>query len=553
MNKKKVFPRVALDVPKVEALRDDRGHVVVPLRAIPPASTVVRIEAKTTAIGNRNFDFAPWYGRGIDPITYACQRQIERFLATHDSDLSVATIGGYCTGLRAFLDYLLIRCVAQERNLNLDDIDRDVIDGFLGILRDSGTATVSQRNIYGHAKAVLAALGKRGIIRLITHGDEATFPQNPFPGCYRMAKGQAPLPKAQRNAFSAAVKSAVMPLMTDDVEVTSELLGYALLVVALHTGRNTTPLLELRTDCLRAHPKERTRFLVVYKRRGYKRSRVALRSDSRNIESTPSVRPTVVRLIERVAELTAPLQQEAADSLKGRLWLCRTRAPGHHGVTALSYGSLRVATKKLIRRFDLQDAQGKPLRINVSRLRKTFVNRINEILGDDLVSTAVAAGNTPPVTASSYLRPGENAQKNWRFMGTVLTSELLANTLGSTEKTPAGRCSDNKRGQFAPKRDGATCMNFLDCLRCRNYVVTGEDLYRLFSFCWRIYKERERMDKRKWESRYAHIPRLIDRDIIEPGIRKKAFTRAQVNAHREHARNNPHPYWKADGLLEALQ
>ena len=38
-----------------------------------------------------------------------------------------------------------------------------------------------------------------------------------------------------------AVKTAVQPLFTDDSEPSGPLLAYALLVVALHTGRNTTP------------------------------------------------------------------------------------------------------------------------------------------------------------------------------------------------------------------------------------------------------------------------------------------------------------------------
>lgn len=96
-------------------------------------------------------------------------------------------------------------------------------------------------------------------------------------------------------------------------------------------------------------------------------------------------------------------------------------------------------------------------------------------------------------------------------------------------------------------------MSFLDCLRCRNYVVTGEDLYRLFSFYWRIYRERERIGKVTWKRNYAHIVRLIDRDVIEPGIKKKIFKLAEVNAARELARTSPHPFWSLDGILESLQ
>ena len=438
--------------------------------------------------------------------------------------------------------------------MRLDDVNRDVIDGFLKFIADGTQSTISQRTLYSHAKAVLVALGQRGLLRIEDGGEEDrhTFPRNPFPGSYCMAKGEQPLPKAQRRAFAAAVKTAVMPLLADCAAPTADLLAYALFVTALHTGRNTTTLLEMGTDCLRAHPKDQIQFLVLFKRRGHKTSKVPLRDD-KNIELTPTVSPTVVRLIRRAIELTAPLRTEAPGHLKDRLWLYRSPAGSSLGtVTVLNNSALGYAIGKLVKNCDLRDTDGKPLRVNISRLRKTFANRINEILGNDLTTTAIALGNTPQVAGSSYLRPGENARRNWSFMGMALTQELLTATLGATEKIPTGRCTDSKQGEHAPK-NGATCMNFLDCLRCRNYVVTGDDLYRLFSFYWRVVQERGRMDKRKWQKHYAHIVRLIDRDVIETGIEKKIFAQHDVDAVRETARTDPHPYWRTDDILKALE
>src|SRR3546814_10274961 len=41
----------------------------------------------------------------------------------------------------------------------------------------------------------------------------------------------------------------------------------------------------------------------------------------------------------------------------------------------------------------------------------------------------------------------------------VLVQELLTRTIGTTYRdTPMGRCADPENGQYAPKRDGATCM-----------------------------------------------------------------------------------------------
>lgn len=209
------------------------------------------------------------------------------------------------------------------------------------------------------------------------------------------------------------------------------------------------------------------------------------------------------------------------------------------------------AIERLVANHDLKDANGNPLRINVSILRQTFANRMFELLDGDMVATASATGNTPSVAGRHYMKPGENAEKNWKFMGNVLQEELLSGQLRATEKTPAGGCTDSKNGQFAPK-SGATCMNFLDCLRCRNYVVTGEDLYRLFSFYWLIVRERDRVEKRKWQRTYAHIVRLIDRDVIDRGLELNIFRRKQVADARERARVDPHPFWASPVLLEAI-
>jgi hypothetical protein len=341
------------------------------------------------------------------------------------------------------------------------------------------------------------------------------------------------------------------------VSVTGELLAFALLVVALHTGRNNTPLLEMDRNCLRPHPKDDTVFLVLWKRRGYNTSKVALRAESdveRLLESTPSVRSSVERLIRRVMVLTEPLDAEAPVDLKGRVWLYRTRASKNVGnVTALNAPAVAIAATRLVAKYSLTDSDGEPLRINISRLRKTFASRIFELTGGDLATTAAALGNTLQVTDQHYLAPSEEARHNWQFMGEVLVQELLTRTIGRTYRdTPMGRCADPANGQYAPKREGATCMNFINCLRCKHYAVTAEDLYKLFSFYFRALAERSRMDKRRWAREYAHIPRLIDHYIIAEGLRRGTFKASEVEAARERARILPHLFWSVD-LIDSLE
>ncbi len=548
MGKRKVYGRVDLSVPQIEYSLDQQGHVVVLPEVIPPTKTLVAFGRNASSF--RSFDFAPWYGSGVDPITYACQRQIERFLAGLDTTVEVSSVTSYCnSGMRNFLDYLLLRATELGYSLTLADINRDLIDGYLGYLAGRGVSITTQKQIYNHTKSVLMALGHRGLITLAIVGDAATFPHNPFPNSNRKVKGETPLPKAQRQAFVAALRQAVMPIWQDDIPLTSELLTYALLIVALHTGRNTTSLLEMKLDCLRAHPKDNSTFLILWKRRGYNTSKVILRGESTNerlLESTPTIRTNVESLIRHVIARTESLRAEAPPDIQAYVWLYRSRIVKRCQVTALSDSKLKQVIPKLVANYELTDTDGQPMRINVSRLRKTFANRIFEILDGDLAATSIALSNTPQVAGRHYMVAGEDAKRNWRFMGDVMVEELLTNTIGTTYKTPMGRCNDLVNGQYAPKREGATCFNFLNCLRCRNYVVTGDDLYKLFSFYFRVFAERLHMDKQRWQREFAHIPRLIDDYIVAEGLRRGVFKSAAVETARKRARIEPHPFWSSD-------
>ncbi|MEO8062396.1 MAG: hypothetical protein ABI821_06590 [Pseudomonadota bacterium] len=554
MGRRKAFVRSDLLTATVEHARDpSTGTVVLFPDRIPPADSVVRFPDNPAMA--RAFDFGKWYGLGIDQITYVCQKQIERFADRQDSDVEPYTTVGYCRGgLRQFLNFAAMLAAALSRPLQLGDIGRPMMDSYLSFLADTGMTLQSQRVAYYYTKSVLGALGRRGLITVVDTGDDATFPKNAYSNSHRVEVGEKPLSPAEKKAFTLAIKSAVQPMFAPDATPPCrQLLSHALLVIALHTGRNTTPLIEMPIDCLRPHPKDATEFLVLYKRRGHTTSKVALRSESgveRVVESLPTVRPTVARLIRRVIELTNPLRDAAPAALRNRVWIYRN---GNGQVTPLYGKRLADDIAALVKQFELRDEDGIPLRINVSRLRKTFVNRIHEILDGDLAATAAAAGNQPRITEHYYLRPGSEARKNWRFMGICLVKELKTGTLGATERTPLGRCSDNKAGEYAPKHDGAVCQSFMNCLRCRNYVVTGDDLWRLFSFYWCVLKERARIGKARWQKHLAHIPRLIDRDVVSSGLARKAFSKAQVDAARDRARRDPHPFWASQTIISDLE
>ncbi len=363
MGKRKIFAKTDLSVPQVEHSINAEGNVVILPEAVPPSDTVINFPRNATSV--RSFEFARWYGVGIDLITYSCQRQSERFLTGLDSVVNAATVVSYCTsGLRSFLDFCTLQAMALGRELALIDVNRSLIDGYLRHLGDQGSTKYSQKQYYSKVKPVLLALGRRGLFPLVASGDAATFPRNPFPNSNRSAKGETALSKRERQEVAAALRQAIKPIWIDGTVITRDLLVNALLVVALHTGRNPTPLLEMGRNCLRPHPKDGTVFLVLWKRRGYNHSKVALRAESkteREVESMPSVRVNVERLIRRVMTLTEPLDSEAPDDLKGRVWLYRSRARNSIGhVTALTLQTLNTAVDRLVAEYSLKDSDETP-------------------------------------------------------------------------------------------------------------------------------------------------------------------------------------------------
>lgn len=259
MGKRKVFHQTNLSIPQVEQHRGTMSHIVSLPEMLPPTKTTVEFGLNATAY--RKFDFAPWYGADIDQITHGCQRQVERFLDRQDGEVEASTVASFCrVGLRHFLDYMVLSAASLRRKLSLKDIDRTLIDGYLSHIARLNYSSQSQKNAYNTTKSVLQALGQRGLIALVDAGDLATFPRNPFPNSNRTPSGETPLSTYERQAFTRAIKQAVMPIWNDDVKVTSALLSYVILIVALHTGRNTTPLLEMERDCLRTHPKKTSSF-----------------------------------------------------------------------------------------------------------------------------------------------------------------------------------------------------------------------------------------------------------------------------------------------------
>ncbi len=286
-------PRKQFD-PKV-TLPDKTGFVgATEWDLTVPQNTVIKVV--------HNFDFSPWNHRGIDEIVSACQQQIAHLATTRDGNYSKQTLKSSCSnGINHFLDFLLVLQATTGQQLSLKDIDKNILELFIHYLSQSDVKETTQNNRYLHSKLVLKALGQRGLLKR-----PDIFPKNPHPNSQRKYKKAAAFSAGERNALSQALRKEINDVLFCDKppELTGYHLTCCLLAVALRTGRNTTPLLNMEVDCLRDHPlKENRKLLVVFKKRGNRTHTFALR-ETQNLETITTVLPDVVTIIERVIKLT---------------------------------------------------------------------------------------------------------------------------------------------------------------------------------------------------------------------------------------------------------
>jgi hypothetical protein len=295
----------------------------------------------------------------------------------------------------------------------------------------------------------------------------------------------------------------------------------------------------MTTDSIQAHPlKENRKLLVLYKRRGNATHIQNLRH-STNVENVQTVLADVAVMVQHIIDMNQSLRAESGTDLVFSYRATR----GHTEITTIGGSSLVTNIKKWVKEKGLKNDNGKPLQVNISRFRKTFENRIWELSGGDPFVTAALANHSVKVSQTHYLEAPKEAEKNFNYMGKVRTEELLSNVEVIENNTPVSKCSDipNRTDKNGNK---IYCTDFLSCVRCRNMVVTKEDLYRLFSFYWLIVYEREQIGAKRWSKYFAHIIRIIDRDIAPQ------FDADYVASIKAEAQANPHPAWKHRNQLE---
>jgi len=452
----------------------------------------------------------------------------------------------------------------------LQDIDRHLVESYIGWM---GQQTVNRGKHVGHRWSIATQIAHYAALKAVLKNrrrwvPEAVnplleFPRNPFPNSRRLITKRTPYSESESKRILAALNRDLRSIHEGKGRTLTSLqvLVVHLLALALATGRNQQALIELHRDCLSPHPIPGREFLTTEKRRGYS-IHVSSFQNPEEVSHDAAAEPQPVTIptsignhIRWLAEHTLPLVEAAKPEHQQRIFLrVQMQGDARTEVMPLTPNAVSMGLISFVARHSLLDDAGAALALNIARLRPTFGNAIYVRSGGDLRAVQKALNHRDiRTTGDHYLDIPPNGERNHALVvegmvgwakkevrGKVIIAAdgriPLANVkdlLSGGYNTGVARC----RNPF--REEDSVCSKFFTCFRCQNMVVFEDDLWRLFSFYYRLLDERVKVAPHHWLKTYGPIINRIDKDIAPQ------FPAHVVAAARERARHEPHPTWKS--------
>jgi hypothetical protein len=483
-------------------------------------------------------DLRPWLGHGFDDWVWAAATVLKARL--HSGNYSVASIVSFAAnGMKVFLPYLTGNQGGIVPSRPSDMTATDVVR-YIAWLRLKYPNGSTAKNYYSAFKSVLVGLMDYGFIE---QSHDVLLPANPFPMNGATTRGETPLSQSEMERLAAALKLDLIAIHHGGFSgLDSEALVVLMLIVGMRSGINTTPLLEMKRDCLGPHPFMPNLMLVrTFKRRGKGAQLTSLRQTHIH-DLAASIPMDGVAVLKMVLGMTQNLVAEAPDGIKDRVWLYRSSQRGDlKGQTlCLNMGRVHENTKAIVHRHGLFADDGSVLRVTLGRLRKTMENRLWKLSDGDLLAVSAVMGHSPQVADNHYLHLDERTKaEGAKFIGEALPGKLRGHDL---VPTPTGSCKDSLQGALAPKDGSTHCAEFTHCLGCPSYAIVGtvKDLHRLFSFQRFLMSEVGYYATDEWSEWRLHHQDLIAR--IDQ-IAYDNFIPEMVAQAKALAEKNPHSFW----------
>ena len=510
--------------------------------------------------GPFTFDFASCRERGRDEL--AAHMRDAFWSLRHE--VNGISLNSYALAVRAFWRFLDILDASGESITRLSHVDRALLDRFcawlelqvttIGKHKGQPWSLAAKKKTYNHLKAVLVNRQKRAPTSV---SQALAFPRNPFPNSNRL------IPK--REPYSSDEQKRILEALNTDLRAIHEggqplpdlqVLAVHLLILGLTTGRNLQSLLDMQRDALQPHPLPDRDLLVTYKRRGWSTHATSVRKvgpqqERKMLQAMPA---TIGEHFRFLCDFTAPLMNDVASEDREFVFLWRLPKLGRKGqAVRLRNTTVCNAIRSFIQRHNLKDDRGCTLALNVARMRPTFATELYRRTRDIRRVQQALGHVSAETTARHYAEKPVDAERNHaivlddmvnQFARIEINGKVL---LAADGKLPLQNMKDLLSGGYNtgiarcrnPFRDNeSVCKKFFTCFSCPNMCVFEDDLWRLFSFYYRLLAERAKVNISHWMKTYAPIIRRIDNDIASQ------FPADKVDAARRKAQENPHPTWR---------
>lgn len=507
------------------------------------------------------FDFEPFSRGGRQEL--AAQFRDSVWSLRHD--VQGNTLHGFLAGLIPFWRFLdTLQSESERRVESMRDIDAALLRQFLAWLelqtkakgksRGKPWSMSSKKMAFDRIKSLLVNRQRlaRGSV-----SPALAFPKNPFPRVSFATTPRAPYTDCELRRIVDAVNADLRNLDGAHDSLSSlQVLAVYLIALAVATGRNPQSLLDLRRDSVRAHPLSDREILVTEKRRGYSTQVTSYSKapdEPSKTDHVTTIPLSVGNYVRTAMEYTAPLVLAASARNADFIFLHRIERGSRSGeVDKLDIKAFNQAAARFVFRHGIKDDHGEPLVLHLARLRPTFGTRLYERTRDVRKVQQALGHSSPQVTARHYITLPETAHRDHTFIGQAMVGwvtkqdEKNAVLLAADGKIPLADARELLKGGYNTlvarcrnpfRESGSTCSKYLPCFTCPQMVVFEDDLWRLFSFYYKLLHERVRMNPNDWLQTYGPVIRIIDNEITPD------FPAEKVEEAKRRAREAPHPAW----------
>lgn len=461
----------------------------------------------------------------------------------------------YAYGL--FWEFISVR---HPNISKFNELNFDLLTEFLSWLKDKNTtkyktdltknSTFTQgtlRHVYSSVKKTIEEINRYQNINLDTKLPDANFKNTILNSKKTLGFNQS-----ERMKIVEACKKEFNLIDLGEVTNIRQIYIPYILTIALRTGFNVQPLLDLRIDSVSESILEGRIEIKTYKNRGYSSQISSLKRDED--DETAIVSKNISLLLDQLIAKSSSHRINASPEIASFIFL----VPKQDGsIDKFNSEELWVNIQRFRDKYELVDGRGEPLEMNVRRFRPTFASLLLKKSGGDIRVVQKALNHSSISTTSSYFDSNQEEFKaSFKFNGVVMQHSLTGSdpeklasdlniSLQEAESLMAGNnrmkvssCKNPFKPPFKKEDLSDPCTQFNACFRCSNQIITADDSHKIFSYYWWLLDKKNKMPLTAWNKAYEWIIRMIDTEVTE---KLSAFV--NVVAAKENARLNPHAAW----------